>query len=125
MLAGTDVPTAGTFLGFSLHDELALLVATYGLTPMEALRSATAVPAAFMGVDATVGTIAVGKRADLVLLDADPLAAIGNTRRIDVVIAHGRLFDRATREQMLRDIAARMAARDSEQPPMDSRDVGT
>jgi len=125
MLAGTDVPTTGTFLGFSLHDELALLVATYGLTPMEALRSATALPAAFMGLDATVGTIAVGKRADLVLLDADPLAAIGNTRRIDVVIAHGRLFDRATREQMLRDIAARMAARDSEQPPMDSRDVGT
>jgi imidazolonepropionase-like amidohydrolase len=92
---------------------------------MEALRSATALPAAFMGLDATVGTIAVGKRADLVLLDADPLAAIGNTRRIDVVIAHGRLFDRATREQMLRDIAARMATRDSEQPPMDSRDVGT
>ncbi len=66
MLAGTDVPTTGTFLGFSLHDELALLVETYGMTPMEALRSATAVPAAFMGMDAEVGTIEVGKRADLV-----------------------------------------------------------
>jgi len=104
MLAGTDVPTTGTFLGFSLHDELALLVETFGLTPMEALRSATALPAAFLGLDATVGTIEVGKHADLVLLDADPLADVANTRRIDTVIARGRVFDRATREQILSEM---------------------
>jgi imidazolonepropionase-like amidohydrolase len=110
MMAGTDVPTTGTFFGFSLHDELALLVETYRMTPMEALRSSTAVPAAFMGMDAEVGTIEVGKRADLVLLDADPLADIRNTRRIDTVIANGRVYDRETRERMLREIEAAVAA---------------
>jgi imidazolonepropionase-like amidohydrolase len=109
MLAGTDSPTTGTFFGFSLHDELALLVETYGMTPMEALRSATALPAEFMGMDAALGTIAVGKRADLVLLDADPLADVGNTRRIDTVIADGRVFDRAARERLLSEIEASIA----------------
>jgi imidazolonepropionase-like amidohydrolase len=104
ILAGTDVPTTGTFLGFSLHDELALLIETYGMTPMEALRSATALPAAFMEMDAEVGTIEVGKRADLVLLDADPLADVTNTRRIDTVIANGRVFDSATRARLLSEI---------------------
>ncbi len=110
MMAGTDVPTTGTFFGFSLHDELALLVETYRMTPMEALRSSTAVPAAFMGMDAEVGTIEVGKRADLVLLDADPLADIRNTRRIDTVIANGRVFDRETRERMLGEIEVSIAS---------------
>ncbi|GAG04508.1 unnamed protein product [marine sediment metagenome] len=110
MMAGTDVPTTGTFFGFSLHDELALLVETYGMTPMEALASATAIPAAFMGMDAEAGTIEAGKWADLVLLDADPLADIRNTRRIDTVIADGRLYDRATRERLLSEIEAVVAA---------------
>ena len=110
MMAGTDVPTTGTYFGFSLHDELTLLVETFGMTPMEALRSATAVPATFMGLDAEVGTIVVGKRADLVLLDADPLADIRNTRRIDTVISHGRVFDRETRERLLEEIEASIAS---------------
>lgn len=110
MMAGTDVPTTGTFFGFSLHDELALLVETYGMTPMEALRSATAVPAAFMGLAAEVGTIEVGRRADLVLLDADPLADMTNTRRIDTVIANGRVYDRETRERLLNDIESSIAS---------------
>ncbi len=110
MMAGTDVPTTGTFFGFSLHDELALLVGTYGMTPMEALRSATAIPAVFMGMDADVGTIEPGKRADLLLLDADPLVDIRNTKRIDTVIANGRVFDRETRERMLDEIEASIAS---------------
>jgi imidazolonepropionase-like amidohydrolase len=110
MLAGTDAPTTGVFFGFSLHDELALLVEHYGMTPMEALRSATALPAAFMGMDAEVGTIEVGKRADLLLLEADPLADIANTRRIDTVIANGRAFDRDSRERLLDEIEASIAA---------------
>jgi cytosine/adenosine deaminase-related metal-dependent hydrolase len=104
LLAGTDVPTTGTFLGFSLHDELGLLVERYDFTPMEALRSATALPAAFMDVDGEVGTIEEGKRADLVLLDADPLSDISNTRQIAMVIANGRVFDRARLEEILREI---------------------
>ena len=114
MMAGTDVPTTGTFFGFSLHDELALLVGTYGMTPMEALRSATAIPAVFMGMDAEVGTIEAGKWADLVLLDADPLADIRNTRRIDTVIADGRVYDSATRERLLSEIEAVVAATGAE-----------
>jgi imidazolonepropionase-like amidohydrolase len=109
MMAGTDAPTTGTFFGFSLHDELALLVEMYGMTPMEVLRSATTVPAAFMGMDSKVGTIEVGKRADLVLLDADPLVDVTNTRRIHTVIANGRVFDRATREQLLHKIECECA----------------
>ena len=104
MLAGTDVPTTGTFVGFSLHDELELLVDTYGLSPMEALRCATAGAAAFMDIDEDVGTIVEGKRADLILLDANPLLDIANTRRIDTVVADGRVFDRAARQQLLLEI---------------------
>ncbi len=109
MLAGTDVPTTGTFVGFSLHDELALLVDTYGLSPMEALQSATADAAAFLGMDDDVGTIAEGMRADLILVEANPLVDITNTRRIDTVIADGRVFDRAAREQLLFEIESAVA----------------
>jgi imidazolonepropionase-like amidohydrolase len=111
MMAGTDVPTVGTFLGFSLHDELVLLVETYGMTPMEALQSATILPAAFMGKDAEIGTIEIGKIADLVLLDADPLADIANTRRIDTVIADGRVFDRSTRQRLLGEIKSTIGSK--------------
>ena len=72
MLAGTDAMTSGVVGGFSLHEELELLVEA-GLTPEEALDSATRLPAVWLGTDADRGTIEAGKRADLVLLDADPL----------------------------------------------------
>lgn len=117
MMAGTDVPTTGTFFGFSLHDELALLVETYRMTPMEALRSATTVPAAFMGMDAEVGTIEVGQQADLVLLDADPLADITNTRRINTVIANGLVYDSETRERLLNQIESSIASEANPNPP--------
>ena len=71
---------------------------------MEALRSATVLSAAFMDLDAEVGTIEAGKRADLVLLDADPLADVTNTQRIDTVITNGRVFDKASREALLEEI---------------------
>ena len=57
-----------------------------------------------------MGTIEVGKRADLVLLDGDPLVDVANTRRIDVVIANGRAFDRATRERLLSELASSIQA---------------
>ena len=94
LLAGTDMPQAFVYPGFSLHDELALLVRS-GLTPLEALRAATYNPAEFLGALDSLGTVAQGKLADLVLLDADPLADIRNTRRISAVIANGRVFDAA------------------------------
>jgi imidazolonepropionase-like amidohydrolase len=96
LLAGTDLGVPLSYPGFSLHDELALLVDRGGLTPMEALESATRNAAEFFGegVGREVGTVEVGKRADLVLLDADPLADIRNTRRIGGVVLRGRWLSR-------------------------------
>ena len=92
LLAGTDVGLPNLFPGFSLHDELALLVEA-GLTPLEALQAATRNTAQAIGLGDELGTIEVGKLADLVLLDADPLAAITNTTRIAAVVANGRLLE--------------------------------
>lgn len=90
IVAGTDQ----TVPGHSLHRELELYVRA-GFTPMEALQSATLVPARVMGMEAQSGTVQAGKAADLLLLDADPLADISNTRRIHTVIAGGRVYDPA------------------------------
>lgn len=93
LLAGTDLSGfKWIHAGASLHDELALFVDA-GLTPMQALQAATRNPARFLHVEA--GTIEVGKRADLVLLDANPLDDIRNTRRIYAVVLDGTLFNRA------------------------------
>ena len=103
LLAGTDMPQPFVYPGFSLHQELELLVRS-GLTPLEALRTATYNPAEFLGALDTLGTVARGKLADLLLLDANPLADIRNTRRIAVVIANGRVFDQAARAKLLQDV---------------------
>jgi hypothetical protein len=100
LLAGTDAPQAFIYPGFSLHDELVLLVKS-GLTPLEALRAATYNPAEYLGALDSLGTVSQGKLADLVLLDADPLVDITNTRRISAVIANGRLFDAMARARLL------------------------
>jgi imidazolonepropionase-like amidohydrolase len=110
IMAGTDAPTTATYFGFSLHDELALLVDTFGFTPMEALRSATAIPAVFMGLEGERGTIEPDRLADLVLLEADPLVDIANSRRIDTVIMDGRVIDSATRLEILGDIEASISS---------------
>jgi hypothetical protein len=100
LLAGTDMPQAFIYPGFSLHEELALLVKS-GLTPLEALRAATYNPAEYLDALDSLGTVSRGKVADLVLLDADPLVDITNTRRISAVIANGRLFDAMARARLL------------------------
>ena len=100
-LAGTDTaPGIYVVPGFSLHDELANFVEA-GFTPMEALQTATSNPAKFLGTEATSGSIDPGKIADLVLLRANPLEDIRNTRQITVVVAHGRVLDRAALDQIL------------------------
>jgi imidazolonepropionase-like amidohydrolase len=73
---------------------------------MEALASATREPASWLGIADSVGTIAPGKVADLVLLDANPLADISNTRRIAAVVLHGRLLRRADLDAQLAAVAA-------------------
>ena len=106
LLAGTDAPMPNLWPGSSLHDELGLLVEA-GLTPAEALRAATLAPARFLGVDAEIGTVAVGKRADLVLLDENPLVDIAATRRIRAVALRGRWLDRAALDALLRPVPSR------------------
>jgi predicted amidohydrolase len=86
--------------GFSLHDELALLVQA-GLTPLQALQAATRNAARFMCREQDLGTIQPGKLADLVLLEANPLDDIANTRRINAVVFGGRLFRKSDLEDML------------------------
>lgn len=100
-LAGTDsggVPYL--YYGFSLHDELALLVQA-GFTRMEALQAATLKPAQFLELANQLGTIAQGKQADLVLLEANPLDDIRNTQKIRAVVVRGHYLDRAALDALL------------------------
>jgi imidazolonepropionase-like amidohydrolase len=100
LLAGTDTHNPYVLPGFSLHDELALLVEA-GLSPLEALQAATLNPARFLKMTDSLGTIAPGKLADFVLLDANPLADIHNTTKIRAVVANGRYLDRAALDAVL------------------------
>jgi imidazolonepropionase-like amidohydrolase len=98
--AGTDTPNPFCFPGFSLHDELALLVEA-GLSPMEALQAGTRNAALMTGRGTELGTIEKGKQANLVLLEANPLEDIRNIGRIDSVVLHGRLLTRIELNAML------------------------
>lgn len=110
-LAGTDTGPYGPMIpGFSLHDELTRLVAD-GFTPLQALQAATINPARFFRATDTTGTVAPGKRADLVLLDANPLTNINNIRRINAVVVNGRLVTQADRQRMLDSLARVFSAK--------------
>lgn len=121
ILAGSDPPNFGGVPGRALHDELVLLVAS-GMSPIEALRAATVRPAEFMHATDSLGTLAPGKVADVVILDADPLADIANVRRVRGVVARGRYFDRAALDALVQQgrvaaapIAAYWRAKDAKQ----------
>ena len=90
LMAGTDAPLRNSPPGFGLHEELALLVRA-GLSPFAALGAATLAPARWFGMQDSLGTVAPGKLADLVLLDANPLLDIRNLRRIRAVLLSGRV----------------------------------
>jgi imidazolonepropionase-like amidohydrolase len=111
VLPGSDLAVIGIYPGSSLHDELRLFVQKLGMTPMEALVSATRQPAEFFGMQDSLGTIEANRIADLVLLDADPLADIRNVRRIDAVILRGRLLDRPALEKLTDPRTARTSGR--------------
>jgi imidazolonepropionase-like amidohydrolase len=110
IMAGTDSAAPGLFPGFSLHEELALLVRA-GLTPMQALQAATKSPAEFLGRSSTEGTVEKGKLANLVLLDANPLENIANTQKIRAVIILGKLLDRTALDALLRSAETFAATR--------------
>jgi hypothetical protein len=100
ILAGTDAPMPQVYPGFALHEELELL-AESGLSPADVLRAATIWPAEFLGISESAGSLAVGKRADLVLLDENPLTDIRHTQRIRAVVLDGRLLQRADLDRLL------------------------
>ncbi len=105
LLAATDVGIPMLVPGLSLHEELGLLVEA-GLTPLEALQTATVNPARVLGMADSSGTIEAGKLADLVVLDANPLADITNTQRIRAVVANGRLYRRADLDRLVAGVEA-------------------
>lgn len=108
LLAGSDSLDSYVFVGASLHQELQQLVSA-GLTPREALGAATTSPAEFLG-RGDLGSIAAGKRADLVLLDANPLDDISSTQKISAVVLAGKYLSRADLDDLLAKAGAAAAA---------------
>ena len=99
ILTGTDAPLRNSPPGFGLHEEL-ILLARGGMSNFAVLRAATWEPARYFGLD-SLGTVEVGRLADLVLLDANPLDNIRNVRRIAAVVANGRLITGSERKRLL------------------------
>jgi len=100
LMAGTDPPVPGVIPGFSLHDELAIWQDA-GIPAADVLRSATLVPAQFMGLGDRLGSLAEGKTASMVLLRANPLDDVRNAREIEAVFLRGQYFDRVALDRML------------------------
>jgi imidazolonepropionase-like amidohydrolase len=109
IVTGTDTGVSGVATGFAMHDELESLVKA-GLTNEEALTSATRLSATWLGIDKIVGTIEANKFADLILLDANPLSDIKNTRKIAGVFINGNWLDKATINATLSDLSKRNTA---------------
>jgi imidazolonepropionase-like amidohydrolase len=101
ILAGCDTMIAG----FCVHDELEAMVRG-GMTPLAALQTATVNPARYFGLQQAAGGIASGHRADLVLLDANPLIDIRNVGRIRAVVVAGRFLDRQALDALLAQVRA-------------------
>lgn len=108
LLLGTDTPNPLVVPGFSIHEELALLVQA-GLSPYEALRAGTHDAAELLGAQDEFGTIAVGRRADLILLEANPLDGVANVARPAGVMSRGRWYPEEELRSMLAGVAARVA----------------
>ena len=100
ILAGTDVPVVTLIPGYSLHDELELLVKEAGLTPLAALAAATTNPATVLGMADSVGLVKAGYVADLLLLDRDPTQDISATRALSVVIRSGKALNRTELDRL-------------------------
>jgi imidazolonepropionase-like amidohydrolase len=101
-LAGTDVTAPYTYPGFSVHEELGLFVQS-GMSPTQAIETATSNPARLLGLTKTWGQVAPGFTANLILLNDNPLTKIENTQKIEAVIANGRLLNRQQLDLLLKE----------------------
>jgi imidazolonepropionase-like amidohydrolase len=108
LMAGSDSPEWFLVQGFSIHDELETFVKA-GLSNYAALETATKNPATYLGLIKSKGTVEVGKDADLVILDADPLSDIRNTRAISTVFVNGSPISYPELQKMLSDAKAVLA----------------
>jgi imidazolonepropionase-like amidohydrolase len=100
LMAGSDTPSWLLTYGFTLHRELEHFVKA-GLSPYAALQTATTTPAEYLGILSTNGTIETGKKAELVLLEANPLENISNTQKISGVMSHGSWHNQQQLQHML------------------------
>jgi len=100
LLAGTDFPNPFCYPGFSLHEELQWMVKA-GLTPAEALQTATINPARYFGIEQQTGSVSEGRTASLIILEANPLLDIANTQKIETVILRGKVLGRPALQALL------------------------
>ncbi len=121
ILLGSDAPQAFNVPGFSAHREMQAMVKA-GLTPWQVVESATVGPARFLGLAAESGTVEVGKRADLLLVDGDPLADVANIARISAVMLNGRWLGRAELDSILAGVA-HLVRNPPEAPPIDAAEA--
>jgi CubicO group peptidase (beta-lactamase class C family) len=117
LLTGTDAPLTFVYPGWSLHRELEILVAC-GLSPYEALTAATTAPARALGLADVVGTVTVGKQADLLLVRGDPTADISNSSKVAGVFVRGRWLDRTAIDGQIDALAASYAPLRAQLPPL-------
>ena len=118
LMSGTDTPVPGMVPGFSLHAELETMV-DIGLPPYDVLRTSTYNPALYLGELDEFGTVEAGKRADLVLLEENPLEDISNTQQIAGVMVRGRYYSRADLDLMLDAVAEDHGAAETTQSVME------
>ena len=107
-MVGTDLLCPGVVPGYSVHEEMALWQEA-GISPLEILRSATIIPAKFMGVDSRLGSVAEGKAASFILARANPLEDIRNAGQIEGVVFRGRYFSRKDLDQLQEDVKRKCA----------------
>ncbi len=120
ILVGTDANVLGVIWGFAVSEELELFVEA-GLTPYQALEAATRLPAEVFGNPEEWGTVEAGKRADLLLLQANPLADISHIRQIVGVMARGRWLPQAELQGMLDEIAAKYQVQEAQMAQRDQQ----
>ena len=125
LLAGTDAGSPLVFTGFALAEELNMMVKDAGLTPLQALQTATLNVAKWMNDEKSFGTVAPGKRADLVVLDGNPITDIANVSHVRFVVRDGRVRDRAQLDALLGQVAAAARASRPHEIMLDTTYAGT